>query len=188
MKKILFVIALIFSAAAAQAADRYDLDPNHTNITWSANHLGFSNPNGKFAKAEGFILLDEKNPQNSKVEVIIMTDSIITGIEKFDEHLKGKDFFAVNNFPAATFTSTEIIAKGNEAKVFGDLTLLGITKPIMLNVVLNKIGRNQFSKKITAGFSATAIIKRSQFKMDYAIPLVSDDVKLEIEVEGILVK
>ncbi len=173
--------------------EKFILDPLHTNIVWSANHVGFSNPNGKFAKSSGVMFLDEANPENSSVEVEIDMSGIITGFEDFDKHLKGADFFNSEKFKTAKFTSTkvELVAKEttkeitkDTAKIHGNLTLLGVTKPIILEAKLNKIGKHPFTFKKTAGFSAKTTIKRSDFNIKYGIPLVSDEVNIAIEVEG----
>lgn len=185
-KITLAALLALISAPVYAAEETYTLDKSHTNILWSANHMGFSNVYGKFADMEGKLVLDEAAPQNSKVSVTIKMASVTTGIEKFDAHLKGKDFFDVEAFPAATYESTkvEITEAGKKAKVTGNLTLHGITKPVTLDVTLNKIGLNTFSNKKTAGFSASGVIKRSDFGISYALPAVPDEVKLVIESES----
>ena len=182
---ILAICSLISFPALAVEED-YTLDPNHTNIVWSANHFGFSNVYGKFAKVEGRLTLDEAKPENSKVSVIVSPASIITGIDKFDAHLKSDAFFDVEKFATATFESVRVVVTepSKKASVYGNLTLHGITKPITLDVTLNKIGESPITKKKTAGFSATAIIKRSDFGMNYALPGVADEVKVTIESEA----
>ena len=188
MKKLLTFLAAFFLSISANAADIYKLDPNHININWSANHFGFSSPSGKFTAVDGIITIDEKNPQHSTVEVTIKIASLMTGIEKFDTHLKGADFFDADKFPTAIFISKSVAPLGNNrAKVSGELTLHGITKPIALEVKLNKIGNNPFTQRKTVGFSANTVIKRSDFNMLFGLPGVSDEVKIEIEAEGILV-
>jgi polyisoprenoid-binding protein YceI len=186
MKKILTTIAtLALLTSAANAAETYKFDPNHTTVNWSANHFGFSNPSGKFTAVDGSLTLDEKNPQKSAVEVTIKIESLNTGLPKFDKHLKSVDFFDAEKFPTAKFVSTSVTLVGKKsAKVKGDLTLHGVTKPVTLEVKLNKIGVNPLSQKQTAGFSATTIIKRSDFGIDYAIPGVADEIKLNIEAES----
>jgi polyisoprenoid-binding protein YceI len=184
---LLLATALTFATASLAAAETYTLDPTHTNVVWRVNHLGFSYPDGKFATVAGTLTLDEKAPENSKVEATITTASIITGGEKFDAHLKSADFFNTEKFPTATFISTSVTRGGEtkgSAKVVGNLTLLGITKPVTLDVKLNKIGEHPMSKKKTVGFSATTTIKRSEFGMVYGIPAVADDVSLTIETEA----
>jgi len=187
MKKLFLLLALIAFSVPANAAETYKFDPNHTNINWSANHFGFSTPSGKFAESEGALILDELNPNNSKVEITIKTTSIITGLPEFDNHLKGANFLNVAKFPTAKFVSTQVISQGtNMAKVSGNLTLLGITKPVVLDARLNKLALNPFSQRKTAGFSAKIIINRSEFGMNFGTPGVSDEVKINIEAEAIL--
>lgn len=185
MKKIFAtLVALTFLASAANA-ETYKFDPNHTTVNWSANHFGFSNPTGKFTEFEGALNLDEKNPQKSSLDVIIKIDSLNTGLSKFDKHLKSADFFNVDKFPTAKFVSTSIVLSNKtNAKVQGDLTLHGVTKPVTLNVKLNKIGKNPFTQVQTAGFSATTTIKRSEFGIEYGVPGIADEIKLVIEAEA----
>lgn len=177
--------ALTFTAPTAFAADKYVLDPTHTTIVWSANHFGYSNPLGLLPMVEGTLMLDEANPEKSSVDVTVDTGKITTGNQKFDDHLKNKDFFNIAEFPKATFTSFKVEKTGDKtAKVTGNLTLLGKTKPVVLDVTFNSKGEHFMTKKPTVGFSATTTIKRSEFGMNYGIPNVSDDVKLIIEAEA----
>lgn len=170
---------------SAQAAETYTLDPYHTNLYWKANHFGFSNPSGKFGAVTGTVSLDEKNPAASVVDVTVNTGSVVTGIDLFNEHLRGANFFQSEKFPTAKFVSTKVDVTGKDmATVTGDLTLLGVTKPVTLNVTLNKIGENPISKLKTAGFTATGVVKRSEFGINYALPGVSDDVQLTIDAEA----
>ena len=158
----------------------------HTAIIWHINHFGFSNPSGKFMNTEGTLLLDAKNPTASKVAVTIPIAAIETGVPKLDEHLKTKDFFDAETFPTATFASDKVDVTGRDtARVHGTLTLHGISKPVILNVKLNKLGENMF-KKQTAGFSATTTLKRSDFGMTTYLPGLGDEVRLDIESEATL--
>ena len=196
MKKSIFIALvtcalLIFSNIFSSFAQNnnknwnYILDPHHSNIQWQANHFGFSDQRGSFSNVSGNLFLDEKRPNRSKIEVEINIENIVTGYKSFDNHLKSADFFNVKKFPIAKFKSTKIVMTGkNTAKIYGDLTLIGVTKKIRLNAKLNKIGKNPILKKKTAGFSASAIIKRSEFGMNYAIPSVSDKVKIIIALEA----
>ncbi len=188
MKKILLGMSVLtLLSPAAFAAEKYTLDPAHTNVVWHANHFGFSNPSGKFADVKGTLELDEKDPAKSKLNVVIKSASISTGSAEFDSHLRKENFFNTDKFPEATFVSDKIIVTSKDnADVHGFLTLLGVTKPVVLKTRLNKIGESPITNKKTAGFSATAVIKRSEFGMTYAVPGVSDDVQLEIESEAIL--
>lgn len=176
-------------AAPAFAAETYSFDPNHTAITWHANHVGFSNPSGKFVKVDGTVTLDEAKPENSAVNVTVAAGSLVTGLQKFDEHLMSKDFLDVAQFPNATFASTKVTPTGAKtAKVDGMLTLHGVSRPITLDVTLNKLDLSPVSNKKTAGFSASTVLKRSDFGVSYGVPGVSDDVKIDIEAEAWLVQ
>lgn len=189
MKKTYLSLALgaaLLFPQASNAADVYTLDPTHTTVGWSANHLGFSNPLGLFSMIEGTLTLDESAPEKSSVEATISIANLFTGNPKFDEHLKNKDFFNASEFPKATFKSTKVEKTGDKtAKVTGDLTILGVTKPATLDVTFNKSGVFPMNQKPTVGFSATTTIKRSEWGMGYGIEHgVSDDVKLVIEAEA----
>ena len=185
IRAVLLAGSFIMMAGAAHAApETYTLDTSHTNVVWSINHFGFSNPSGKMTKVEGTLVLDEAAPANSKVDVTLSPADVQTGIEKLDEHLKSKDFFDAETYPKATFTSTKVELTGKEtAKVTGTLTLRGVSKPVVLNVKLNKIGTNMMGKK-TAGFSATTIVKRSDFGMVTYLPNLGDSVGISIESEA----
>ncbi len=178
---------LCLTVSSVKAADVYEFDTTHTNIMWFASHFGFSDSMGQFMEYDGHFTIDEANPENSSVEITIQTDSIMTGLDKFDDHLKSEDFFAVEKHPVAFFKSTKVKRTGeNTADVMGELTLLGITRPLTLQVKKNKIGKNPFNQKQTAGFTAKTTIKRSEFGMDYALPGIPDEVDILIETEGIL--
>jgi polyisoprenoid-binding protein YceI len=184
----LAVAALSF-AVPAQAAETYTLDPYHTQVAWSVDHFGFSHPSGKFANITGTLTLDEAQPANSQVNATITIANLVTGIDKLNEHLFSDKFFDAAKFPVATFRSTSIELTGKDtAKVVGDLTVHGITKPVVLDVTLNKIGQNMMNKK-TAGFSATTTVKRSDFGMAAFLPEgdkpgLGDEVKLTIDTEA----
>lgn len=182
-----YIYTLIFSlfAFSGMAAENYTLDPTHTNIIWKASHFDFSSPSGKFGDVTGKLVLDETKPENSKVTVVIKTASVVTGFPKFDEHLRTADFFNVLKFPEATFYSFKVEKTSKDsAKIYGDFTLLGITKRIVLDAKLNKIGQNMFGNHV-AGFSLKGVIKRSDFGMRTYLPGISDEVTLDIEVEAI---
>jgi polyisoprenoid-binding protein YceI len=181
----LFMMTLLMSPyLSAKAADTYTLDPNHTYVLWHVNHFGFSNPSGKWA-ANGILILDEANPKNSKVNVTIKTADIVTGIKDLDEHLQNPLFFDVKQYPTATFVSDKIEITGKTtAKVHGILTLHGVSKPITLEVTLNKIGINPISNKKTVGFTASTHLLRSNFDINTLLPGISDDVNINIEAEA----
>jgi polyisoprenoid-binding protein YceI len=187
---LFFVLAIgtvsLFSSFAHADADRYSFDKAHTQILFFVNHLGFSNSQGEFHDYDGEILFDMNNPADSSVEVVIKTNSIDMDDEKWDDHMKNEDFFHVTEFPEMSFKSTNIELTGEStALITGDLTMLGVTKPVILDTTFNKAGRHPFNQKFVAGFSAKAVVKRSEWGMNYGLPMIGDDVQLVLEVEGI---
>lgn len=175
--------------SGAYAAETYNIDPHHANINWNANHFGFSNPSGHFNVSKGTLVLDEAKPENSKVDVTIDVDGLTTGIADFDKHLKSADFLDTAKYPTATFKSTKVDVTGKDtAKVTGNLTLHGITKPVILDMKLNKIAPSPMTTKKTAGFSGKITLLRSQFGIDKYVPNISDEVQIQIEAEANLVE
>lgn len=179
--------AVMLSSAPALAAETFYFDPTHTSVTWHAGHFGFSTPSGKFASVNGSVTLDEQAPEKSSVEVTIDTAVLVTGVEKFDAHLKSADFLNVEKFPTAKFKSTKVTLTGQDSAIVeGTLTILDVTKPVALAVRLNKTGENPFTQKKQVGFTATTVIKRADFGIVYALPNVPDEVKIDIEAEAAL--
>ena len=194
MKKLLtiFILTLtIINNSFAQEvkpeakSNKYQTEANHTSISWTANHFGFSDVSGKFTDVSGIVIFDEKKPEKSSVQITIKTSALETGLPKLNTHLKSADFLNVDKFPAATFVSRKVTLAGtNKARIDGDLTLMGITKPVSLIAKFNKSGVNPINQKPTIGFSATGNIKRSDFGIKYALPRVSDKIDLTIELEA----
>lgn len=187
-KTVIFALiakTLLLISTQVFAKETYDVDVNHAQVIWHADHFGFSKPAGKFSDIKGKIIFDEKKPENSSVEVEIKIASLTTGLKKFDEHLLGEDFFNEAKYPNAKFISKKIqITKRNQAKIYGELTLCGVKKDIVLDANLNKIGINQFSQKKTIGISAKAKINRSDFGIDFGLPGIGNQVVLDIEIEA----
>lgn len=178
--------AVTAAALPAKAADQFDIDPAHTNIAFMINHLGYSMTLGRFGEFDIALTFDQSQVDNSKLDVTVMTDSLSTFHEKRDEHLRSPDFFNTAEFPEMTFSSTSIEQTGdNTGRVTGDLTLLGVTKPVILDVTFNKAAPHPFNKKMTVGFSARGMLKRSDFGMAYGLPAVGDEVQLIIEAEAV---
>lgn len=191
MRKILLsalaVAGLLFMPVQARAqVEQYDFDKAHTQIVFFVNHLGFSNSMGKFLDWDGHYILDRDNPENSRIDVTIHTASIEMNDERWNNHMKNEDFFDVENYPHMTFKSTNVEVTGEDtARVTGDLTLLGQTHPVVLDVVHNKSDYHPMRSEVfVSGFSATGSLKRSEFGMDYGLPLVGDEVRIVLEVEG----
>ena len=178
--------ALLAAPLTANAADKYEFDKAHTQILFFVDHLGYSMSQGEFLDYDGHFMFDEESPENSSVEVTIQTASIDMDDEKWDEHLKNEDFFNVSEYPTMSFESTGINVTGEDtAELMGDLTMLGQTKPVTLNVTHNKSGPFPMNPDIyKSGFSAEGTIKRSEWGLNYGLPGVGDDVKIMIEVEG----
>jgi len=180
--------ALLLVAGVAVAAPvRYELDPNHTRIDFSWTHFGFSHPMGRFDRFDGDFRFDPADPTKSSVTVTIPVSSIDTGVAKLDAHLQTADFFDVANYPTATFKSTRVERAGEHGlKVTGDLTLHGVTRPVVLDVVINKIGPHPMAGRAAAGFDATTTIKRSDFGISNYVPNVSDEIRLSISTEAMV--
>ena len=181
------VLATLIAAASfsAQAADKYDIDPTHTQVQFTYNHMGFSNITGRFDEVSGDFQFDAADPTQSSVSITIPVASISTGVDKLDEHLLKADFFDATQFPTATFTSTGVTVAGEgKLAVAGDLTIHGVTRPVVMDVTINKVGEHPMSKKPAAGFDASFDIKRSEFGVGGYAPAVSDEVRIEITVEA----
>ena len=190
MKRPLLAAALALASTVAFAAPlTYRIDPNHTDVVASWSHFGFSNPIAHFGKVDGSITYDPANVGASKVEVTIPLSGLNSHVGDFDDHLRSDDFFDAAKFPNITFKSTSVKAAGKgKLKVTGDLTIKGITKPVVLNVTINKLGMQPIAKREAAGFSATTTIKRSDFDVGKYAPNVSDQVMLSITTEAIVPK
>lgn len=183
-RKLVLAAALTAASFSAVAADKYEFDGGHTNVVFSWNHLGFSNPQARFTKFEGEVLLDTADLTKSSVNVTLPIDGLATDVPKFDEHLRSAEFFDLAKFPAASFKSTKVENAGDKKlKVSGDLTIHGVTKPVVLDVSVNAVGEHPMSKKPAAGFDASVTIKRSDFGIGKYAPNVSDEVKIHITTE-----
>jgi polyisoprenoid-binding protein YceI len=184
-KKLLLTAALVAASTSAVAAGvTYKLDPNHTNVIASWNHLGYSTPSASFSGVDGTLVYDAADVTKSNVQVTLPLAGLNGFSEKFNAHLNSGDFFDSAKFPAATFKSTKVEAAGDgKLKVTGELTIKDVTKPVVLDVTLNKSGEgNNGGAKI--GFNATATIKRTDYGMGMAVPMVSDEVALRITTEA----
>ncbi len=181
-------IALIAALAAAPAfaeAEKYTVDASHAQIVFSYDHLGFSTGYGMFSGYEGEILFDQANPAASSVNVSFPVRSMMTGWEARFEHFMSADFFDAAEDEMVTFTSTGIEVTGETtAKITGDLTLNDVTKPVVLDAVLNQVGDHPMENKPWAGFSATTTLLRSDFNLGAFAPFISDEVNVQISLEA----
>ena len=180
-------IASTLAFGPAFGADTFSLDPAHTQTVFEVSHLGYSTITGNFHDLKGSVVLDQEKPNNSRVEVVIGTATVDTGLAARDNDLRSKNFFNVAEFPTMTFKSTSVRRTGPKtADVRGDLTLLGVTRPEVLKIILNRIAPDQLRNNATvAGFTGTTTIKRSDFGMKAYVPYIGDDVKVTINFEGL---
>lgn len=171
-------------AQPAFAAEEYVFDQSHTEIRFQVDHFGYSTITGEFHEFDGMLLLDEDDIANSSVEVTIDLRSLDTGWKDRDDHFKSEDFFEVAEYPEATFESTVIEANGQDRhRVDGELTIHGITRPVTLDVQVNKIGEHPVTGARTIGFDAMTTIERSAFDAGMYAPAVSDEVEIRITSE-----
>jgi polyisoprenoid-binding protein YceI len=162
-------------------AGTYAVDPGHTQVGWRVSHMGFSNYAGGFSDVSGTLDLQPKNPAASKLSIKIPVASVTTTSDKLTSELKGDQWLDAGKFPEMTFVSTKVTPEGKDkAKVAGNLTLHGVTKPVTLDVTLVGAGVNPLNKKVTVGFEAAGTLKRSEFGVKTYVPLIGDDLHLTI--------
>lgn len=163
----------------------YTIDPTHTATVFTWNHFGFSTPSGNFTDIQGKIVFDDKNPSKSSVNVVIPVSSINTNVKALDEHLKAADFFDAAKYPTIRFTSTKVETKDNKNyKITGHLTIKDVTKPVVLNAVLNKQAEHPMLKVPAIGFNATTEFDRSAFNVGGYVPNVGDKITVNITTEA----
>ncbi|MGQ2942812.1 MAG: YceI family protein [Blastomonas fulva] len=202
MRKTLAILALVAATpligqgmqlpgqkdATRVTAGTYKTDPGHSLIGWEVNHFGFNDYYGLFGDIAGTLMIDPANLNAAKVDVTIPVGKVTTASAGLTSHLlrAGKDggkpdFFGPS--PAdARFVSTKVVASGMTAKITGNLTLNGVTKEVTFDAEFTGAGTNPFNKKETIGFEAETEIKRSDFGIAYGLPMVSDEVELDISV------
>jgi polyisoprenoid-binding protein YceI len=161
-------------------AGTYKVDAGHTQVLFTVNHLGFSEYTGQFIQPTGTLVLDPANAANDKVEISFKIANMSTTTPLLVEHLSKPEFFDAAKFPDAKFVSTKVTVTGKTATIAGNLTLKGVTKPVILATRFVGAGTNPMAKKTNIGFAATTTIKRSDFGISAFVPMVSDEVKLVI--------
>jgi polyisoprenoid-binding protein YceI len=182
-------IVTLLAVSAAQAGESalssakpgsYKVESYHTQVGFSISHFGFTNYSGLFSGATGTLQLDPARLGTSKLDISIPVESITTTVAKLNDELKGDKWFDTAKFPQATFVSTRVVPTADGANVTGNLTLHGITKPVVLHVRFIGAGVNPLDKAYTVGFEATGTIKRSDFGVTTYLPAVGDEVQLKI--------
>lgn len=186
MRRTYAILAATMLIATPAYADHYEFDKSHTHIAFYVNHLGFSDMLGQFTSYSGSFDFDENHPEQSKIDVTLKPSGIRTSSDILDHVLQGSAFFNTDAYPDIRFTSTSTTVTGkNTGDVTGNLTMLGVTKPVTLHVRYNKSGYNPVTSLYVSGFNAEATLKRSDFGMTNLIPQVSDEVRVELSAEAI---
>lgn len=177
---------LMFGAAGVTdegSAATYDVDTVHSSVVFGIKHVGASRFYGRFNKTSGQFSFDKSDPTKSKFNIEVDADSVDTGVEDRDKHLKSPDFFSTRQFPTITFKSTSLEKQGSGWKLKGDLTLHGMTKPIEAD--FEWIGTGEMRGQKKGGFEARFTFKRSDFGMTkYLEGALGDDVRVIVALEG----
>lgn len=178
-------LALAF-ASFSLSATTYTLESNHAEGTIRWSHLDFSYPTAQFSRVEGTMEFDPAHPTMASVEATIPLANLSSGVPDLDEDLRSARFFDLAQYPNATFKSTrvETTAMANQLKVTGNLSLRGVTRPVTLDVTINKVGTNPRLHLPAVGFEATATLKRSDFGMGKFVPQVSDEITIHITCQA----
>lgn len=182
------MLGVLFTAAMAttpaSAAETFTVDPVHSSVVFRIKHLDVSYFHGRFNNISGSFTLDPADPAQAKFDFTVKADSLDTGIDKRDQHVKGPDLFNVRQFPTITFQSTKVAAAGKGAyQVTGNLTLHGVTKPVTVTIEPTGTGKGMKGEPL-AGVETTFTIRRSDFQMTGMSPMLGDEVRLTVSVEG----
>jgi polyisoprenoid-binding protein YceI len=179
------VLAAVSAAPALAAPETYVIDGTHTFPRFSYSHFGYSTQLSRFDKTTGTVVFD-KAARTGAVDIVIDTKSVNTGYGTFNEHIQGEDFLDTAKYPTATFKSTKVVFDGDKpAKVEGNLTLKGVTRPVTLAVTDFKAAPHPMLKKDAIGANAWTVVKRTEFNAGKYAPNVGDDVRIDIAIEAI---
>ncbi|MEX2631563.1 MAG: YceI family protein [Tistlia sp.] len=172
--------------ASPPAGEAWTIDPAHADVVFRIDHLGYSATWGRFGEVTGTLAFEEDNPEDARVEAVMAAASIDTNHAERDRHLGGDDFFKVDSFPEVTFRSTAIEVTGeSSANITGQLTMLGVTRPVVLAATLNKVAPHpRDAATLIAGFSATTSIQRSDWGITYGVPVIGDQVDIFLDIEA----
>jgi len=187
MKRLAIVTGILAFAApfALAQTSTWVSDPNHSEVDFSITHMSVSKVHGRFGGVKATIMYNEADVTKSTVTATIGVDTVDTGVDARNTHLKSPDFFDVANMPTATFTSTSVARNGHKLTVTGNLTLHGVTKPVVLEVEGPTPAVADPKGNLHAGFSATTALDRTVFGVGSKFPaaMLGDDVNLDIELE-----
>lgn len=180
------LVALLFAPPAAAEPARYRYDPAHTQVLFSVDHLGFSRPMGRFTRVGGWLEFDPGDPARTRCEVAIEADSLFLGDDAWEKKVRSDAFLDAGRHPRLRYACGRVEALAvDRARLHGQLTLRGVTRPVVLEVAINRVGRHTYSMAYVAGFSATGTIRRSDFGLRRMLPAVGDEVSIRLEVEAI---
>ncbi|PPT27850.1 YceI family protein [Xanthomonas arboricola] len=188
LARLLLLPALVVTSLAATAAPvRYALDPVHTRVLFAVEHAGFSKALGTVSGTSGTLVFDPDDWASARLDVTVPLQRADLGDAKWNEATLARNLLDAEHFPDAHFVSTQVEASGeNHAKVTGNLTLHGVTRPVTLDVTLNALKRHPLPPfRRTAGFSATATLSRAEFGIDAWKSMIGDTVELRIEAEAV---
>jgi polyisoprenoid-binding protein YceI len=179
--------ASLFAISLPLYATTYTLERDYTQGVFRWNHLGFVSPAAQISQGEGTLQFDATNPTHASVQVTFPLKTMNTGVPDLDDDFRSTDFFDTEKFPSATFTSTKVEqgAQKDQLKVTGNLNVHGITKPVILEVMVTKVGINPRSGLPTVGFEGSTLLKRSDWDLGRYVPQVSDAVELHITSQAV---
>lgn len=179
--------ALFASPATLQAETAvYEVDGSHSSVLWKIFHMNVSDFYGRFNDVAGKVALDDADPSKSSVQITLKADSIDSGNEKRDQHIKGPDFLNAKQFPEITLKSTKVSKVDDKTyAVDADLTLHGVTKPVSFKFTLTGTTKHPRSGKEVAGGRTEFTIKRSDFGINYMPQGLSDEITVIASVEGV---
>lgn len=183
-----FALVSVLAAATASAKPvTYTIDPTHTQVDFRWNHLGLSNPAASVDAVSGTLIWDGEDPSKSSVQVSMPVNSIRTRVPVLDAEFQSEKFFNAAQHPVITFRSTRVERVGISStfRIQGDLTAHGVTRPVVLDATLNGEAQHPMFKAPAIGFDATTTIKRSDYGLSVALPMVSDEVEVRITVEAL---
>ncbi len=179
------ILAAVAAAPAMAAPETFVADSTHTFSRFSYSHFGYSTQLSRFNKNSGKVVFD-KVAKTGSVDIVIDTKSVDTGYDTFNEHIQGEDFLDTAKYPTATFKSTKVIFEGDKpAKVEGNLTLKGVTKPVTLTITSFQAMPHPMLKKDAIGANAWTVVKRSEFNAGKYAPYVGDEVRIDVAIEAI---
>ncbi len=186
MKKTALILSVIACSLGlgAHAADTYKVDPVHSSVVFSIKHAGVTDFLGSFNEITGTVIFDAADLSKSSVELTVPVASVDSRHPKRDTHLKSADFFNAEKFPAVTFKSTKIEGSGNDFKVTGDFTLLGVTKSITVDFKRGPDGKGM-QGEVRGGGQTRFTLKRSDYGMTFMPDALGDEVSLVISLEGV---